>query len=125
MKPLIFCVIAMLGSSPLLAGENSPACLAKRADIERAISEAEMRGNAREVRGLRKALRANSEHCTTASLAAERNREIADASEKVAERRAELGKAEIKGDAQKIAKQRAKLEEARRELTEAEQPLPL
>lgn len=104
MKPLIFYVIAMLGSGPLFAAGNSPACLAKRAEIERSIAAAEMRGNAQEVRGLRKALRANSAHCTTAALEAEREREIAKAAAKVAERRAELEKAERKGDARKTCR---------------------
>lgn len=44
----------LLSSSLLLAAEQSPACLAKRAEIERGISVAETHGNVREVRGLKK-----------------------------------------------------------------------
>jgi hypothetical protein len=124
MKPYILGVIAVFSSGPLLAAEQSPACLAKRAEIERGISAAEAHGNFREVRGLKRALRANNNHCTTALLEAERNRDIAEASDKVAKRQAELEKAERKGSARRIARQRAKLEEARRKLSEAQQPLP-
>jgi len=125
MKPIVLGAIALFGSSPLLAAEQLPACMAKRAEIERGISAAEAQGNVREARGLRKALRANIDRCTTASLEAERSRDIAEAEEEVAERQADLARAERKGDAEKIAKQKAKLEEARQELSEARQPLSL
>lgn len=123
MKPIVLGAIALFSSSPLLAAEQSPACMAKRAEIERGISAAEAHGNVREARGLRKALRENTDHCTTASLEAERSRDIVEASEEVAERQADLEKAQRKGDARKISKQQAKLEEARRELSEAQQPV--
>lgn len=124
MKRLICCAIALLGSGPLFAAEQSPACAAKRAEIEAGIAEAQIRGNTREARGLRKALKANRDHCTTASLEAERTRDIAEATQDVAEREAELEKAERSGDARKITKHRAKLDEARRELSDAERPIP-
>ena len=129
MKPLIVCALpllgaTLLGTAPLIAAEPSPACVAKRTEIERSLSEATARANTREVRGLRKALRANQDNCTTASLEAERNRDIAEATQDVADREAELAKAEHKGDASKVAKQREKLDEARRDLAEAQRPLP-
>ena len=123
MKPYILGVIALFSSGPLLAAEQSPACLAKRADIESGIAAAQAHGNAWELRGLRRALRANTRYCTTASLEAERNRDIARATDRVARRQADLEKAERRGNARKIAKERAQLEEARRKLTEAQRPL--
>ena len=124
MKPYILAVIAVLSSSPLLAAEPSPACLAKRAEIERSLSAAQAHGNAYEIRGLQRALRANINFCTTASLEAERNRKIADATAKLAKRQAELERAERRGDARKIAQRRAKVEEARQKLSETQRPLP-
>ncbi|SEB79950.1 Protein of unknown function [Beijerinckia sp. 28-YEA-48] len=124
MKSYILGLIAVLSSSPLLAAEQSPACLAKRAEIEKGISAAQARGNTREVRGLQRALRANISHCTTASLEAERNQKIENAKAKLAKRQAELARAERTGDARKIAQRRAKVEEARQKLSEAQQPLP-
>lgn len=124
MKRLIFAAIILLGSRPLFAAEQSPACTAKRTEIERGISEAEARGNTRQARGLKRALQANESHCTTALLEAERARDIAEASNEVVERRADLEEAQRRGDARKIAKRRAKLDEAVMELRNAEQPLP-
>jgi hypothetical protein len=123
MKPYILAAIAVLSAGPVLAAEQSPACLAKRAEIESGISAAQAHGNAWEVRGLRRALRANTRYCTTASLEAERNRDIARAADRVARRQADLEKAERRGNARKIAKERAQLEDARHKLSEAQRPL--
>jgi Protein of unknown function (DUF1090) len=122
-QPFILGVIVLFGSSPLLAAEQSSPCPAKRAEIERGISAAEAHGNVREVRGLKKALRAANNHCTThcSRLSAI---ERLPRHRRRSKRQAELKNAERKGGSQKIAKQRTKLEEARRKLSEAQQPLP-
>ena len=120
---LVFCVVACALSGYAMAEQPSAACAAKRAEIETQLSEATARGRQQEIAGLRKALKANQAHCTDASLAKERDKDIKQAQKKVAERERSLAEAERKGDPKKIADREEKLEAAQRELTHAEQPL--
>lgn len=110
-------------SSPALAAQGGPACAAKRADIEAQIGAAQARGNRQELAGLKRALKANQSRCSDAGLARERDARIREAQREVAQRETELAQEEKKGDAQKIAKRSAKLDEARAELAEASKPL--
>lgn len=124
MKALALCVSALLLAAPsAFAAEPSPACAAKRTHIETQLAEATARGRQQEVAGLKKALRANKARCTDASLEKERAANIRQAQKKVAERENGLREATQKGDAKKVADRQAKLDEARRQLSEAEQPL--
>lgn len=124
MKALVLCVGLLTACAlPAFAAEPSPACAAKRVHIERQLSEARARGNTQEIKGLQRALKANIAHCTDASLAKEREAQIAKAQREVAKRERDLREAERKGDAQKIATRKAKLEEAQHELAEAQKPL--
>lgn len=110
---------ASLPAFPALAA--SPACEAKRAEIEASIAEAQARGQAQRVRGLQQALAANQANCSDASLAAEREDDIREAQREVAEREAELAEEKREGgDADKIARRQAKLDEARAELVAAQ-----
>lgn len=120
----ILAAILAVYAEAALAAEPSPACDAKRASIEAQISEATARGRTRELAGLKKALENNKAHCTDQSLANEREAQIKKAQQEVEDRERDLREAEEKGDPKKIAKRKAKLEEARAELTEAEKPLP-
>lgn len=124
MKRLLVCGLMFSAlAGPAMAAESSVACAAKRSDIESQLSEARARHRKQEIAGLEKALRANKATCTDASLARERDKDIRQAREKVAERERSLAEAERKHDARKIADRRAKLEEARRELARAERPI--
>ena len=124
MKTTLLSAVVLLSFSSLaFAAERSPACEAKRANIEAQIAEATAKGRTQQVDGLKRALAANQAHCTDASLAKEREENIQKAQEKVAEREKSLAEAKLKGDADKIAKKQAKLDEARRALTEAQQPV--
>lgn len=119
------CASALLVfAAPTFAAEPSPACQAKRRNIEAQLANAIEHGRKQEAAGLKKALRANQAHCTEATLEKERNADIRQAQKKVAEREKSLREAEQKGDPKKLAERQAKLDEARRELTEAEQPIP-
>lgn len=109
---------------PAQAADNSPACLAERASIERSISAAEARGNQRQLRGLRRALQASIANCSATSLAAARQEAIAEAQAEVTEREEDLAKAQRSSDPDKIAKRQVKLDEAKASLAEAQQPLP-
>jgi hypothetical protein len=123
MKRFIVFTAMALGAVPLFAAQASPACAAKRTSIETQISEANAHGQRYKLAGLQRALRANQAGCTDASLAKERDVDIAKASKNVSQREAELGAAQRKGDAKKVAKQQQKLDEARSELSEASKPL--
>ncbi|WP_027469297.1 DUF1090 domain-containing protein [Deefgea rivuli] len=124
MKKLVICAsLFALYAAPSFAAAPSSACAAKQANIEAQIVEAKARGQKQEVAGLEKALRENKAHCSDASLAKEREGKILSAKQKVVEREKDLREAEQKGDAKKIAKRKAKLDEARQELLEAEKPL--
>ncbi|MDW5443258.1 DUF1090 domain-containing protein [Polaromonas sp. SM01] len=123
MKQLILASVLVLAVAPLWAQQPSAACEAQRARIEAQIERAQAAGNSREVAGLQKALRANKAHCSDASLAAERERNIRKATKKVAEREKDLAEAQRKGDPDKIAQRQRKLDEARQALAEAQKPL--
>lgn len=120
---LVCCLVVGVWSGYASAGQPSAACAAKRTDIEAQLNEATSRGRQQEIAGLRRALKANEAHCTDASLAKEREKDIKQAQKKVAERERSLAEAKRKGDAKKIADKESKLEDARRELARAEQPL--
>lgn len=119
----VMLAVCVLGWGAAASAAPSPACAAKRAQIESQISEAQARGRTHELRGLRRALQANQANCTDASLAREREERIAKARREVAERERDLQDAEQGGRPRKIASRKAKLEAARRELDAAQQPL--
>lgn len=125
MKFVLCSLVFVAYAAPTLAAGPSRACDAKRASIETQIAEAEANGRKREVAGLQKALRANKANCTDESLARDRAKAVQSAQREVKARERDLSEAESKGDAEKIAKRREKLDAARRELSEAEKPLPL
>ncbi|OWQ46139.1 DUF1090 domain-containing protein [Roseateles sp. L2-2] len=125
MKVLVASFLAFACSTAVHAADApSPACAAKRASIESQISEATAKGNRRQLAGLKSALAANKRHCTDASLAADRERDIAAATKKVTRREADLATAQAKGDPKKIAKEQKQLDAAREALAEAQKPLP-
>jgi hypothetical protein len=124
MKSFALCASVMLFCALPAAAAESPACAAKRSNIESQISEAQARGRTQELRGLQRALNANKANCSDALLAREREERIAKAEREVAERESDLREAESKGDRRKTAKRAEKLAEARSELTEARKPIP-
>ncbi|ANH68867.1 DUF1090 domain-containing protein [Mitsuaria sp. 7] len=129
MKALVASLLAiacstMVSAAAPAADPPSPACAAKRASIESQIAEAQAKGNRRQLSGLQSALAANKRHCTDASLAAARQRDITAATKKVSRREADLAAAQAKGDAKKIAKEQKQLDAAREALSEAQKPVP-
>lgn len=120
---LILAAVLAMGSFSCLAAQAGPACTAKRVEIESQLSEAKVRGIPHEVAGLQRALRASKANCTDESLAKRRDVQIQKAQREVSKRDNELASAERAGNAKKIEKRRAKADEARRELADAEKPL--
>lgn len=120
MKRLIMTLALSFFTTALLAQtatQPENPCLAKRQDIQRQIDQAKAHGNERRLAGLHKALQENEANCTPESLRRERERDVRQAREKVAEREHELNQAKTEGeDKKKIAKRERKLAEAKAEL---------
>ena len=95
-------------------------CAAKRSAIENQLQYARKHNNWGEIRGLEKALKEHTAHCTDASLKQQREAKVADAKAEVAERKTDLAEAQAKGDKGKIAKRERKLAESEAELKQAE-----
>ena len=121
MKQLLIASLLVLAATPLLAAE--PACAAKIARIEAEVGLAQAQGRQHQIAGLQKALRATQSNCTDAALAADRERDIKKATEKVADREQKLARAQARGDSRKIASQQADLDKARSDLAQAQKPL--
>ena len=96
-------------------------CERKIRSIEQQIAIAKQHNNTDKVLGLQKALRNVNLWCTEEGELAEAEIDVLEKQEKVQEREEELAEAiaEGKGD-KKIAKHRQKLEEAKKELLDAE-----
>ena len=107
----------------VLADDALPGCAAKRHNIEQQIRQAETHENSYRLDGLKKAYAEVVATCTEASLKKEREADILKKQQKVSEREQELQEANASGRADKIAKKRAKLEEARADLLAAEAEL--
>lgn len=98
-------------------------CSAKKQAIETQISYAEKHNDILRTQGLKKALSDVNSYCSNDDLEAKYKKKIEEKTEKVAERMQDLKEAQIKGDAEKIAKQEAKLLKDKAELTKAQSTL--
>ncbi|QIQ22455.1 DUF1090 domain-containing protein [Zophobihabitans entericus] len=112
-------VLSALVSFSAFAAKGSYTCEAKAKEVENQISYAKAHGNTHRVTGLTKALLDIQQYCTNGDLEEDYKEEVQDKLEDVAEREAELAKARIKGDPDKIIKQENKLAEAKAELEKA------
>ncbi len=96
-------------------------CERKIRSIEKQIAIAEQHNNTDKVLGLQKALRNVNLWCTEEGELAEAEIDVLEKQEKVQERDEELAEAIAEGKKdKKIAKHRQKLEEAKKELLDAE-----
>lgn len=109
---------AATSESPQLTG-----CAAKRQAISEQIEAAKSHGNSSQQAGLEKALKEVENHCTDASLRAEREAKMVKAEEEVGEREDDLREALAEGDQNDISRRQRKLEEARTELQQAREAL--
>lgn len=120
---MLLAAAAVSAPAMLVAADGDP-CLEKRRDIESQIEHARAHGNRDRLAGLERALAAAEANCTPEGLRQARERDAAEAAEKVAERERELAEARAEGkDADKIAKREAKLAEARDDLRRAREAL--
>lgn len=94
-------------------------CAAKFCEIENDIAAAQAQNNTRREAGLRKALAEAKAHCTDSRLQSQREADVRDKQNKVAERESELKAARAKGKQDKIDKAQRKLDEAQAEYNAA------
>ena len=95
-------------------------CDAKRQEIEQELAYAKAHGNANRVKGLETALDNMKANCTDASLRKSSQRKVDAAKKKVAEREADLQKAQADGKSpKKVADRQRKLDEAHADLEKA------
>lgn len=118
MKHVTALTLTLLILAP--AAQASSLCAEKEQNIQREISYAEQHNNPHRVNGLKKALSEVRENCTDSKLIAEHQEKIADQKREVIERKTDLDKARLKGDADKVAKREQKLAEAESELKSLE-----
>lgn len=118
MKHVAALTLSLLILAP--AAQANSLCAEKEQDIQRQISYAEQDNNTHRVAGLKKALSEVQAHCTDRKLIASHQEKIANQKREIIERRSDLDKARLKGDADKIVKREKKLAEAESELKSLE-----
>ncbi|GAB1438865.1 DUF1090 domain-containing protein [Providencia sp.] len=127
MKKLLVITTASLmsfASSSAIAAKTQNGCEIKKQRIEEQISYAKQHGNQYRVRGLEEALDNVNRYCTPESLYRDSQKNVAEKTEKVQEREAELLEEKQKGnDTSKIKKRERKLAEAQAELKEAQEEM--
>ncbi|HGN1707328.1 TPA: DUF1090 domain-containing protein [Providencia rettgeri] len=127
MKKLLVITTASLlcfASSSVMAAKTQNACDIKKQRIEAQISYAKQHGNQHRVRGLEEALYNVNRYCTPESLYHDSQKNVAEKTEKVQEREAELLEEKQQGnDTKKIQKRERKLAEAQAELKEAQEEM--
>lgn len=125
-KTLIMTAVSvcfLVGSSAMAASTQN-GCDIKKQNIEKQIEYAKAHGNTHQIRGLERALDNVNTYCTPESLYADSQKDVAEKSEKVNEREAELLEEKQKGnDSSKIKKRERKLAEAQEELKNAQAEL--
>lgn len=106
---------------PVLAFAQAASCDAKRASVEKEIQFAQTHGNANRVAGLETALASLNANCTDAALQSARQRKVADAQKRLAERERALQQAKAEGrGAKKIRDRQRKVDEAHADLEQAQ-----
>jgi len=115
--------LLLLGSVSAGAAEPLTGCAAKRQEVQTQIEHARAHGNKAQEKKLNIALKEIVDHCTDEGLRRDREADIRKKENKVAERKADLEKAQASGKTKKIAQQQKKLQEAETELQEAKDKL--
>ncbi|ABR90815.1 Uncharacterized conserved protein [Janthinobacterium sp. Marseille] len=115
--------LLLLASVTGHAAEPLTGCAAKRQEVQTQIEHARAHGNKTQEKKLNIALKEIVDHCTDEGLRREREADIKKKENKVAERKADLEKAQAGGKTKKIAQQQKKLQQAEAELQEAKDKL--
>ncbi|MEY0976718.1 DUF1090 domain-containing protein [Providencia rettgeri] len=116
--------ISFFASASVMAAKTQNGCEIKKQRIQEQIDYAKQHGNQHRVKGLEEALDNVNRYCTPESLYRDSQKDVAEKTEKVQEREAELQEEKLKGDdSSKIKKRERKLAEAQTELKEAQAEL--
>ncbi|KAA0019596.1 DUF1090 domain-containing protein [Salinicola corii] len=111
-RPTIFrCAVALILTLPMTsqAVASDIGCDAKRKHLEQQLAQANASGQSHHAAGLRRALSAVEEHCTTASLIDDSRQTLADLEDERKEQREALDEATQDDDREDIAKHQRKL----------------
>ncbi|NRB57912.1 MAG: DUF1090 domain-containing protein [Salinicola sp.] len=111
-RPTIFrCAVALILTIPMTsqAVASDIGCEAKRKHLEQQLAQADTNHQSHRAAGLRRALNAVEDHCTTASLISDSRQTLADLEEERQEQREALDEATREDDREDIAKHRRKL----------------
>lgn len=125
-RTLLLSTLLLTGALAHAAESATPqlnGCAAKRQTISAQIEIAKSHGNSNQQAGLEKALKKVENHCSDASLRAERAAKVVKAEEQVGEREGDLREALAKGDQDDLTKRQRKLQQAREELQQAREAL--
>lgn len=114
---------ALCASTFTYAESANKGCALKVQNIQTQIDYAKKYGNTHKVAGLERALANTKQYCNDSSLRKDLNSDIAKKQRKVNERLEELKEAQVKGDADKVAKKQKKLAKAQDELKKAQDDL--
>ena len=130
MKKLTILAAVMMAGIVNMAHAGHNDCATKRAVLEKEIKIAQQFGNTAKVMGLKQALAEVKAHCTSASVIADAQKDVAKLEKKLAEKQgdirevqADLREAQARGKHDKIAKYQRKLREKQADLQEIQQKL--
>ena len=115
-KQVLFAgVFMLLAAQGAMAGAQV-LCDARAAEVRGQMATAKAQGNARQVRGLERALSAIEENCTDEQVLGEAETQVRESLQEVTEREADLEEAVAGGDQDKVARRLAKLKETQEDL---------
>lgn len=120
--PLILLLAASVSTEAAAAAAAAEAgpCAARRARIEAQIQDAQTHGRTRELSGLHRALEANQSRCSDAAILKERDAKVRKAEREVEKRQLGLADAARDGSVRRMSAAKARLDEARIDLAEAQ-----
>ncbi|MFJ7565461.1 DUF1090 domain-containing protein [Herminiimonas sp. NPDC097707] len=116
-------LLCSLPASHAAEANTLTGCAAKRQEVQTQLDYARAHGNKAQEAKLKIALKQISNHCTDEGLRRERETDVKKKENKVAERKAELEKAQANGKPKKITQQQKKLQKAEAELQKAKDKL--
>lgn len=116
-------LLSLFLSVSAFASSEGYTCKGKQQAIETQIGYAKASNNNAQVMGLNTALSDLMSHCTDSSLEKKYQDKLTEKTEKVAERKADLAKAQAEGKLNKVDKLQRKINSAQSELDDAQTQL--
>lgn len=119
----LFLALATASSASLAADAALTGCAAKKQEVQTQIEQAHAHGNKAQEAKLKIAQKQLEKNCTDDGLRREREADVKKKEDKLAQRQADLEKAQAKGKQKKIAQQEKKVKDAEAELQAAKDQL--